>query len=154
VILCSRHKSWFVVATADMFIASTSRPDLVVARSAHGSSGEAVVVALDATRDYQAFEAAIIADYDAERRLSLSPASKPAPTLGVQVQVMLTRVTPPTIEVIPWGSTALIRAAYRGTSTMESLNGSGAMKLRYANRSCRRCLRSALVARFNQFERI
>jgi hypothetical protein len=48
----------------------------------------------------------------AERRLSLSPASKPTPTLGVRVQVMLTRVNPPTIEVIPWGATALIRAAY------------------------------------------
>src|SRR5262249_61657185 len=48
----------------------------------------------------------------AERRWSLSPASKPTPTLGLRVQVMWTRVNPPTIEVIPWGSTALIRAAY------------------------------------------
>src|SRR5262249_31693816 len=36
----------------------------------------------------------------AERRLSLSPASKPTPTLGLRVQVMLTtRVNPPTIEL-------------------------------------------------------
>ena len=48
----------------------------------------------------------------AERRRSLSPASKPTPTLGLRVQVMLTRVNLPTIELIPWGSTALIRAAY------------------------------------------
>jgi hypothetical protein len=32
-----------------------------------------------------------------------------------------------------------------GTSTMESLNGWDAMKLRYADRSWRRCLRSAQV---------
>src|SRR5262249_43257844 len=78
-----------------------------------------------------------------ERPLSPSPASKPTPALGIRVQVMLTSVTPPTIELIPRNSTALMRATYRGTSM--SLNGSDAMKLRYADRSCRRCLRSALV---------
>ena len=44
---------------------STNRSDLVVARSGHGLTAETVVVALEDIEDYQAFEATIIADYDA-----------------------------------------------------------------------------------------
>jgi hypothetical protein len=165
--LRTRHKSWFGVATADMFITSEHQPlgfggcsqwAWIDCRNRRCRSGR--------HEEYQAFEADVVADYDArtaverelvpcfasllwrmrrataietdllqiqaeilsdrqyerdcrrhwaetaERRLSLSPASKPTPTLGLRVQVMLTRVNPPTIELIPWGSTALIRAAY------------------------------------------
>jgi hypothetical protein len=44
----TRHKSWFGVATADMFITSEHQPpDLVVARSGHGLTAETVVVPLE-----------------------------------------------------------------------------------------------------------
>jgi hypothetical protein len=59
--------------------ASTNRSDLVVARSGHGLTAETVVVALEDIEDYQAFEADVIADYDArtavERELVLCLAS-------------------------------------------------------------------------------
>src|SRR6266852_2216476 len=59
--------------------ASTNRSDLVVARSGHGLTAETVVVALEDIEDYQAFEADVIADYDArtavERELVLRLAS-------------------------------------------------------------------------------
>jgi hypothetical protein len=51
----------------------------VVARSGHGLTAETVVVALEDIEDYQAFEADVIADYDArtavERELVLCLAS-------------------------------------------------------------------------------
>jgi anti-sigma-K factor RskA len=74
----------------------------------HGLTAETVVVALEDIEDYQAFEAGIIADYDArtavERELVLRLAS------------------------LLW--------------RMRRANGSDAMRLRYGDRSCRRCLRS------------
>src|SRR5215831_12329805 len=178
--LRTRHKSWFGVATADMFITSEHQPlgfggcsqwAWIDCRNRRCRSGR--------HKEYQAFEANVVADYDArtaverelvpcfasllwrmrrataietdllqiqaeilsdrqyerdcrrhraetaERRLSLSPASKPTPTLRLRAQVMLTRVNPPTIELILWGSTALIRAHISGTSTTERLNGLG-----------------------------
>jgi hypothetical protein len=98
--------------------------------------------------DYQAFRAAIIADYVAEHRLSLSPASKLEPTLGVWVQVMLTSVTSPTIEVIPVGLHRVDPGGLSGHLDDGEFERLG----RYEAALCRQIVQTLFVLRSSRFQ--
>jgi len=74
----------------------------------HGLTAETVIGALEDAEDYKAFEAAIIADYDAESAVERELVRKPTPSTAAVTDQAIRR---PLADLVASNSTAVIRQA-------------------------------------------